>query len=56
MPFLEDSGIESEDKPSLINEDNEMVSNFVFCMQNSLLLFFKSLLFRLFPLMHINES
>uniref|UniRef100_A0A1A9UNN8 Uncharacterized protein n=1 Tax=Glossina austeni TaxID=7395 RepID=A0A1A9UNN8_GLOAU len=25
MPFLEDSGIESEDKPSLINEDNEML-------------------------------
>uniref|UniRef100_A0A1A9ZFP9 Uncharacterized protein n=1 Tax=Glossina pallidipes TaxID=7398 RepID=A0A1A9ZFP9_GLOPL len=26
MPFLEDSGIESEDKPSLINEDNEMLT------------------------------
>uniref|UniRef100_A0A1A9X2M0 Uncharacterized protein n=1 Tax=Glossina brevipalpis TaxID=37001 RepID=A0A1A9X2M0_9MUSC len=26
MPFLEDSGIESEDKPSLINEDNGMLS------------------------------
>ncbi|KAL9893230.1 uncharacterized protein ACN2A1_008457 [Glossina fuscipes fuscipes] len=26
MPFLEDSGIESEDKPSLINEDNAMLT------------------------------